>query len=653
MGQYKPGDQIDGEYTVLKVFGGVGQSGMGVVYLVEHRDAPFPIVLKTFQGGADPETKRQFVAEAKAWIEVGPHPNVVQAYWVREIAGTLFVAAEYIAPDGEDRNNLTHYLEGARVKTEIVLGWAVQFCHGMRFAASKGVIAHRDIKPDNLMIGADGVLKVTDFGLAKSVVSNELPASANRWWPFGREPTPQPASFSQTGSVRGTLPYMPPEQFVDSKHVDSRADIYSFGVVLYQLESGNQYPYRLDPQAPDIVTECFRAHSRESASPIRSILWPVIERCLQKTPGSRYSSYDVLLSHLGTIASTHGITIPNTRQRDSDDEALYAKAQSYVALGDKDAALRAINDYVKAWPENACGWTEKGRIHLERGEAEPAIEATRASLRLDPYNSHAWNNLGIALTRASRPISEIRQAYASALEWDADNATAMLNLVGPAMAEDRLAEATKLASDALRLRPNKPLALSKAQALLKECLDRGELQAASDLLTVWCEARPGDATAWHNRGLVSQSQGDLKVAIECFEKVRGLAPADNFALPALAKLYFETRRGKQCVDCCNEMLRKGVEPMLAVSMKARIMGFIGAYREAMAFLKPYMSHNPGNDGLWVVAASVHEANDNLPEAEAALEKARQLLVRTNDRSRASDLGFVESELARLRSLRPR
>ena len=650
MGQYTPGDEIDGEYKVLKVFGGVGRSGMGVVYLVEHRDAPSPFVLKTYQGGADPESRRMFVTEAKAWVDVGPHPNVVQALWVRDIAGSLFVAAEYIAPDDNDRNSLTHYLEGPRVRTEVALGWAAQFCHGMRFSSNMGVVAHRDIKPDNLMIGSDGVLKVTDFGLAKSIHSNDLSASAQRWWPFKRKSSPEPASVSRTGSVRGTLPYMPPEQFEDSKRVDSRADMYSFGIVLYQFESGNQYPYRLNPQSPDMLTEFYRAHSDQVASPLRSILWPVIDRCLQKSPRNRYSSYDEFLAHLGDIGSAHGIAVPSMRPRDARDEAIYAKAQSAVALGDKDGALRLINEYVKSWPDNACGWTEKSRIHLQRGEQDAAIQAIRASLKIDPYNSHAWNNLGIALGRTRRPFSEVKPAYESALEWDAGNATAMLNLVGPTLAEGRVAEAAKLTADALRLRPNKPLALQKAGAMLKECLDRGEIEAASGLLAVWSDVRPNDPTAWHNRALVSESRGDLKTAIESFENVRRLAPEDQFALSALAKLYFKSRKGTQCVACCDEMLRTSVDPLLAVSLKARTLGGIGAYREAIAFLGPYLLHNPENDGLWVVAASVHEYNDNLAEAKAALEKARLILVQTQAADRAGDLRFVDSELERLRGL---
>ena len=102
MPQYKPGDRIAGEYTVLKVFGGESQSGMGVVYLVHNRELPWPIVMKTFQSTGSDAAKRQFTSEAFAWINTGAHANIVQAYWVREITGQLFVAAAYVEPDEEE-----------------------------------------------------------------------------------------------------------------------------------------------------------------------------------------------------------------------------------------------------------------------------------------------------------------------------------------------------------------------------------------------------------------------------------------------------------------------------------------------------------------------------------------------------------------------
>jgi serine/threonine protein kinase len=131
MQQYKPGDAIGGEFTVLEVFGGEKRSGMGVVYLVQNREIPIPIVLKSFQSAISEDAKRQFISEAYAWIKAGAHPNIVQAYFVREITGQLFVAAEYVEPDEEGRNNLTHFLSAGQLLPERILLWAAQFCHGM------------------------------------------------------------------------------------------------------------------------------------------------------------------------------------------------------------------------------------------------------------------------------------------------------------------------------------------------------------------------------------------------------------------------------------------------------------------------------------------------------------------------------------------
>lgn len=367
MQQYKPGDNIGGEYRVLKVFGGESQSGMGVVYLVENREIPVPIILKTFQSAISEDAKRRFLLEAHSWVKAGAHSNIVQSYWVREIAGQIFIAAEYVEPDEEGRNNLSHYLNIGQLCNEIILLWTVQFCHGMAYAISKGVLAHRDVKPDNLMIDRATNLKVTDFGLAKSIDLNEQHKEHGLWF-FRKKILPKTFSKTLTHSAMGTLPYMAPEQFINAKYADHRSDIYSFGIVLYQMVTGNLYPYRINTNVADISAEFYNAHINQKPQSINSPLMPIICRCLEKKPNHRYSSCIDFIDDVNIVAQSLNIRLPKIVHIAKEDEELYSQAQSYVALGDKDGALKAIDEYVSKYPEKACGWTDKGRIHLERYE---------------------------------------------------------------------------------------------------------------------------------------------------------------------------------------------------------------------------------------------------------------------------------------------
>lgn len=645
MEQFKPGDRIGGEYSVLKVFGGENRSGMGVVYLVKHRELAGPIVLKTFQRAISDEAKRKFISEAQAWITAGAHANIVQAYWVREIAGQLFVAAEYVAPDEDARNTLAHFLSTDPLRPEVILRWAVQFCHGMDYARSKGVVAHRDIKPENLMIDRSGSLKVTDFGLAKSIDLDEAPAR-RAWWQFGKGQAAATRSKTMTGSALGTLPYMAPEQFVDAKSVDHQADIYSFGIILYQMAAG-RYPYRISSDADEPAVEYFRAHASQRPLPLTSPLLPVIDRCLKKEPADRYKSYDALIGDLAAVARELRIKVPTVVHVAKEDEELYAQAQSYVALGDSVRALRAIDEYVSKYPENECGWTEKGRIHFERGEFSEGLAATRKSVALNPYNTHAWNNLGILLNKTGSPVEEIKRAFSNALLFDPHNTAAMMNVIGPLIQRQEYSAAAELISKALKLQPDKPLVRQKAEAVLKECLDKKDLKAAQTLLQGWTEARPSDVSAWHNLGLLSMGAGELDRAIHCFTRVHELTPEDNFAVLQLAKLSFQRKKGRACLDYCNKLLQRNYEPLLAVGLKARVVNLLGGYEAAIACLQPFIDHNPDNDALWVVLAEIHEFRDNHAAAVKALQTAKRILERSPGQHRDDNLAFVTQKLRQL------
>jgi serine/threonine protein kinase len=650
MKQYKPKDKIAGEYAVLKVFGGENQSGMGVVYLVQDREAPFSYILKTYQHKAGSENQRQFISEARAWINTGVHPNIVQAYWVREIDGQMYIAAEYIEPDEMDRNSLIHFLKTGLIREEVILQWAVHFCYGMSYALSKGVLVHRDIKPDNLMIDRNGMLKVTDFGLAKSLDVATV-KSKSGWWPFGKSRSDQDSfSKTKTGSAMGTLPYISPEQFIDFKGVDHRADIYSFGIVLYKMVTGNGYPYRIDNSVSNMVKEFYRAHSQEKPIVIDSPLMPLISKCLEKKPELRYRGYDELVEDLRDLSRQLQIRLPEPAHVSQEDAELYAKAQSYVTLGDSNKALDAINEYTLKYPDNDCGWTEKGRIHYERKEYDQGITATRRSLAINPYNTHAWNNLGILLNNTKAPTTEIKDAYEKAIHFDPHNTAAMMNFVTALYRLQEFNDIPRLTVSALKIQPQKPIIVQKAQQILKELFDNHNIQAAKVLLSGWVEARPSDVDAWHNLGLVLIDQKEADRAIECFEKLEQLSPNDNFSVYQLSRLYFQKKQGKKCLEYCNKLIQRGHELLKAVSMKAQVMNLMGYYKQALDFLQPYIQHNPHNDVLWAVLSEIHESRDNYKAALNAVVNAMHALENNRNEHYEENMATLKEKQRKLNLL---
>jgi serine/threonine protein kinase len=563
--QYHPGDDIGGEFRVQAVFGGEHQSGMGVVYLATNREIPFPIVLKTFQGNLSELQKQRFMVEARAWINAGAHPHLVQAYWVREIASQLFIAAEYIAADMNGRNTLAHYIAGAPVAIENIVRWAIQFCLGMEYAQSRGIVAHRDIKPANLMISPAGDLKVTDFGLSK-VRDDDVETAATVDHSASHHSNGQRGSLTRAGSAIGTPPFMAPEQFGVGA-VDHRSDIYAFGIVMYLLLTGGAYPYDIQDSAPG-VDAFYDAHQRLAPRPVRSILWPLIEECLSKDPNKRFASYDALLDALRAVANEHGIVVTTYRHEVREDEELYAQAQSLLALGDSNGALKVINEYVALFPDRFCGWTEKGRIHLERGEYIASRTASLRSLAINPTNSHAWNNYGVALTQLSDSLEKIKGALNRAIRCDPLNTGAMLNLVGPMMDDNDLLGAATMLAQAIQIAPNKPLVMDKAGAVLRACFDGGRIDAADVLLAGWVVARPLDTIAWHNFGLVHLHFQRQQPATVAFIHVERLDPDDNFAVKQLARLFYESGQMDECIRRCDLLIARNCDVTIAADLRS-------------------------------------------------------------------------------------
>lgn len=271
---WKIGDRIQNRWEIHRILRG----GMGIVYIVydhEHREA---YAAKTFQDDVFARSHiaaDRFTQEALTWVNLDFHQNVAEARFVQTIRGKPFLFLEYVS--GGD---LGGWIGSPRLIEDLpqVLRFAIEFCDGMIQALSKGVKAHRDIKPQHCLVTEDNKLKITDFGLAKMFDELVLEQLAGPQ----RDVQSLSIGHTRTGLAAGTCTHMAPEQFDDAKHVDVRADIYSFGVMLFQMATG-QLPFagrtwqefeRLHKTQPP-------AHlSHASAHPLDAL----IHACLPKTP---------------------------------------------------------------------------------------------------------------------------------------------------------------------------------------------------------------------------------------------------------------------------------------------------------------------------------------------------------------------------------
>jgi len=193
----------------------VGIGGMGTVYRGTQLSLGRPVAIKVLRvsDGFDFAFEDRFRREARAMATLN-HPNIVAIYDYGHI-GTefLFFVMEFV--DGTD---LGEIMRTGRMTRELALQLLPQICAGLEYAHSKGIV-HRDIKPANIMLTRQGEVKITDFGLAKDVMR-------------------APSMVTETHMVMGTPEYAAPEQFNAHRDVDHRADIYAFGVLMYQMLTG-------------------------------------------------------------------------------------------------------------------------------------------------------------------------------------------------------------------------------------------------------------------------------------------------------------------------------------------------------------------------------------------------------------------------------
>lgn len=390
--------------------------GMGIVYVVTDVKNSTPLVIK----GMRPQLVRsgvfraRFEREAMAWINLKKHPNIVQALSFQPINGQPHIFLEYIS--GGNLRDLLSRTELMPIPGILRLG--VEICRGMRHAVATGVNAHRDLKPDNILITAEGNAKVTDFGLVKLLDETVLAGMD--------EQERSEIGLIAGGGLRtdanapafGTKEYMPPEQWRSAAKADIRSDVYAFGVMLYEMLTSIRPFYAKDPIT--LRDKHFNVTPSPPSS-LRPDIPPAVDnvvmRCLQKHPDQRFQDFAHIEQRLTRILQhEYREVIPLLTQEQMTIGEINERGTALFHLKRYPEALSCFNDVLRKDARSRVAWANRAVILAETSRPEEALRSFEMALKYKPDDPVVLTNKGMTLSELGH-YDEALVCYTEATQY--------------------------------------------------------------------------------------------------------------------------------------------------------------------------------------------------------------------------------------------
>ncbi len=440
-----------GKYDVTRI---IGRGGMGVVYQATdpHLDRRVAIKMITGAFAEDPDMLKRFFREAQSLASL-QHPNIVTVFDLGDYNGNPYLVMEYLEGEGLDAVLSNRRQLSLLEKITVV----IQVCHGLGYAHRRGVI-HRDIKPANIMLCKEGGVKIFDFGIAH--VRNQ--------------------NVTRTGQVLGTLRYMAPEQF-KSQPVDARADIFSTGVVLYQLFTDHM-PFEAENTATTMLKIV-----HDPPLPVANFLsgYPpemeqILLRSLAKNPDERYRSADEFALDLAQLQGQLKEELIGREMLEV--AALLEQGEVYKAQGSLLRVLKIDQQHTNAnrLLREVQQTIQRDEIGKQVRELRHFAEEALADERFDKALEHVDRALG--LDRTNPDLLQFREDVRAAAVRS-EKLHKALRIAEAAQAEGKLDVAKEAAEAALAVAPNDTQAKTVYRLISRDIEERARQQQMEGYLS--------------------------------------------------------------------------------------------------------------------------------------------------------------------------